>query len=262
MAGDDLAEGDVDQVACLVDDGVERVDVADHADDLELLLVERIPGEVARTRKRVLHEPRVVEGADGVRVGNAGRDHFASAGIAGHEVGLDEAGGDLQVGLEETAVEFHRCAAGAGRAEVEAIRVVAREMIFHSDMRQHPRIADQLREFRALVGAMQAGRDENRDGRSGNARGDEVLDHRPQEKMVRHRPGDVADEDAGAPLSARERTQRRGAHRLVKRTANGAGRVGNLGEVRLADDRGPGPVGQPHLQTGLAVGNINRAHRA
>ena len=51
MAFDDLAEGDEDQLALLVDDRVEREHVAEHADDLELLLVQRIAGEIARDRR-------------------------------------------------------------------------------------------------------------------------------------------------------------------------------------------------------------------
>ena len=50
MARDDLAEVDVDEVAVLVDHGVERVDVAQHPHDLELLLVQRIADEIALDR--------------------------------------------------------------------------------------------------------------------------------------------------------------------------------------------------------------------
>ena len=53
MAFDDLAVRDEDQLALLVDDGVERQDVAEHAHDLELLLVQRIADEIARDRSGV-----------------------------------------------------------------------------------------------------------------------------------------------------------------------------------------------------------------
>ena len=108
VARDHLAEVDVDEVAVLVDHRVERVDLAQHAHDLELLLVQRVAGEVALDRRRVLHEARAVERADRVLVRDAGRDHLAPARVAGHEVRLDEAGGDAQVRLDEAAVELDR----------------------------------------------------------------------------------------------------------------------------------------------------------
>ena len=56
---------DEDQVAVLVDHGVERIDVAEHADDLELLLVQRVADQVALDGERILHEAGGMEGADG-----------------------------------------------------------------------------------------------------------------------------------------------------------------------------------------------------
>ena len=103
MAGDDLAEGDVDQVAILVDHRVERVEFADHAHDLELLLVQRVADQVALDGERVFHEAGGMEGADRCVAGDAGRDHLAAAGPAGHEVRLDQAGGDAQIGLDKNA---------------------------------------------------------------------------------------------------------------------------------------------------------------
>ena len=94
---------DVDQVAIFVDDRVERVEVAEPADDLELLLVQRIADQVALNGERIFHEARGMEGADGFVAGDAGRDDLAAAGPAGHEMRLDEAGGDAQIGLDEAA---------------------------------------------------------------------------------------------------------------------------------------------------------------
>ena len=92
---------DVDEVAVLVDHRVERVEFADHAHDLELLLVQRIADQVALDGERILHEARGMEGADGRVAGDAGRHHLAAAGPAGHEMRLDQAGGDAQIGLDE-----------------------------------------------------------------------------------------------------------------------------------------------------------------
>ena len=101
MARDDFAECHVDEVAILVDDGVERIEFTNRAHDLELLLVQRVADEVALDGERVLHEAGGVEGADRRVAGNAGRHDFAAAGPAGHEMRLDQAGGDAQIGLDQ-----------------------------------------------------------------------------------------------------------------------------------------------------------------
>ena len=45
---------------------------------------------------------RGMEGANGRVAGNARRHHFAAAGPAGHEMRFDQAGGDAQIGLDES----------------------------------------------------------------------------------------------------------------------------------------------------------------
>ena len=174
MALDDLAEGDADQVAVFVEHGVERVDLAQHAHDLELLLMQRIADEIALNRQRILHEPRRMEGADRLVMGDAGRDDLAPAGPAGHEMRLDQAGGDAQVGLDEAAVDLHRRAARRGAAEVDVVLVVARIMVLDPDVRQHPGIADEFGQLLAEVGAVQAGRDQDRRSVERNAGGRQV----------------------------------------------------------------------------------------
>jgi hypothetical protein len=98
----------VDEIAVLVDHRVDRVHVAEHAHDFELLLVQRIAAEIALDRRRVFHEPRGMERADRVRVRNARRDDFAAARIARHEMRLDETRGNAQIGVDEAAVELDR----------------------------------------------------------------------------------------------------------------------------------------------------------
>ena len=62
----------------------------------------------------------------------------------------------------------------------------------------------QFRQFGALVGPVQPGRHQDGDARQRDAGGHQGLDHRPQEQAVWHGAGDVADQDAGAVLAARE----------------------------------------------------------
>ena len=73
--------------------------------------MQRVAGEVALDGQRVFHEPRAVEGADASAWRDAGSDHFAAARLAGHEVRLDQAGRDAQVGLDEAPVDPDRRAA-------------------------------------------------------------------------------------------------------------------------------------------------------
>ena len=171
MAFDDLAERHVHEVAVLVDHRVQRVAVAQHAHDLELFLVQRIADEIALHRERILHEAGGVEGADRFVMRHARRDHLAAAGPAGHEVRLDQAGGDAQLRLHEAAVEPDRRAARRGAPEIDMHRFVAREMVLDPHVGHHPGIADQLGELLALVRTMQAGCDQDRDGTERDAGG-------------------------------------------------------------------------------------------
>ena len=237
MAGDDFAEGDVDEVAILIDHRVERVEFADLAHDLELLLVQRIADEVALHGERIFHEARGMEGADCRVAGDAGRHHFAAAGPAGHEVRLDEAGGDAQIGLDEDPVDADRRAARRGRSQIDMIVRVARVMVQHANVRHHPRIADDLGQFVAQIGPVQAGGDQDGDAVEGNAARDHGFDHRAQEQPVRHRPRDVADQNAGAASAARQVGQRSGIDRMIESMTDRRRVVGEFGQRGLADDR-------------------------
>ena len=163
VAFDHLAEVDVDEIAVLVDHGVDRVDVAQHPHDLELFLVQRIAGEIALDRRRVFHEARAVKRADRVRVRDARRDDLPAARVAGHEMRLDEPGRDAHVRLDEAPVELDRRAPPGRHAEIDVRRVVAREVVLDLHRVEHPRIADHFGELRALVRPMEAGRDQHGD---------------------------------------------------------------------------------------------------
>ena len=170
MARDDLAEIDVDEIAVVVDHGVERVDLAQHPHDLELLLVQRIAGEVALDRERVFHEARAVERADRVRVRDARRDHLAAARVARHEMRLDEPGRDAHVGFDEAAVELDRRAPRRREAEIDVRRIVARVVVLDAHRFEDPRVADDLGELLAFVRPMQARGDEHGDAFARHAR--------------------------------------------------------------------------------------------
>ncbi len=123
---------------------------------------------------------------------------------------------DAQIRLDEEAVKLHRRAAGRGVAEIRKARLVSCEVIGHTHMVKHPRIADQFRQLGAPRSVGAARRHEHGDPVERNPGRHHGLNHRPQEEMVRDRPGDVADQDAGARPVTCELGQRRGADRVVR----------------------------------------------
>ena len=181
VALDDLAEGDADEVAILVQHRVEGVDVAQPADDLQLLLMQRIADEVALDGQRILHEASRVEGADRLMMGDAGGDDLAAARPAGHEMRLDQPRGDSQFRLGETPVDLDRGAAGFRDAQIDMGSVIPGEMVFDTDLGQHPGVADQLGKLLTLVRPMQPGRDQHSDPVQRNAFRDHGLDYGAQE---------------------------------------------------------------------------------
>jgi hypothetical protein len=138
------------------------------------------------------------EGANGLVMGDAGCDDLAPAGPAGHEMRLDQAGGDPEIGFGKQPVDLDRRVARRRMAEIDMGGIVAGEMVLDPDIFQHPGIAYQLGQFVAEIGPVQAGGDKDRDIGQRNARLGHGADHLLQEQPVRHRPGDVADQDAGA----------------------------------------------------------------
>ena len=94
MAGDNLAEIHVSQIAIVVDNCIETVQIAKLPDNLKLFFVKRIANQIALNGERIFHETRGMEGADGLVVGDARRDDLAAAGPASHKMRFDQAGGD------------------------------------------------------------------------------------------------------------------------------------------------------------------------
>src|SRR5205814_33720 len=76
-----------------------------HERDPRVLLVDRVAGDDAAVGLGVLQELRPVPDLDRLQPGDAGTDHLPPAGVPGHQVRLDQPGGDLQVGPDVAAVE-------------------------------------------------------------------------------------------------------------------------------------------------------------
>ena len=145
MAAHDLAKIHVSEIAIVVDNCVETVEIAKLADNFELFFVKRIANQIALNGERIFHETRGMEGADGLVMGDARCDDLAAAGPASHEMRFDQAGSDTQIRLDETAVEFSRRSPRRGKSEIDMISVIARIMVLNSDPLHDPRIADQFR---------------------------------------------------------------------------------------------------------------------
>ena len=70
--------------------------------------VDRVAVEDAAVGLGMLEQLGAVPALDRLERGHAGTDQLAAAGVAGHQVRLDQAGGDLQVGLDVAACRSSR----------------------------------------------------------------------------------------------------------------------------------------------------------
>ena len=113
------------------------------------------------------HEARRVDDLDGLLRGDAGGDELTAAGEAEHQVLLDKAEGDVQVGLDEALVDIDRRAA-AGRSERAVVRECAGVVVDHAVARWDVGAEDGV-DLGGCCGAVQAGSDEDGDAVDGNA---------------------------------------------------------------------------------------------
>jgi hypothetical protein len=131
---------------------------------------------------RLAHEARRVDDLDGLLRGHAGSDELAAAAEAQHQVLLNEAEGDVQVGGHEALVDVDRRAA-AGSAQVamlgERLGVVADDAVLCRNLR-----ADDGVDLVRRGAAMQAGSDEDGDALDRDAGLVQPLQHRRQRDAV------------------------------------------------------------------------------
>ena len=232
----DIAEIDEPDPAVFVDDHVQREDPPDRPDDLDLRLVQRIAFDDAVGGPGMLQDARPVEAQDRIPVGDARGDHLAPSGVPRHEVGLDQAGHDLQVRLDETPVDPDRDAPGR-LPEIDVGFRVPREVVLDPDGAEHFVRSDQLPKLLPLVGAVQPGGDQDQDPLPGNARFLDRRDQRGKQRAVGDGPGDVADEDAGAFPAPGDFRERRASHGLFQRLPHRTDRVLEGLHRMLADHR-------------------------
>ena len=75
-----------------------------------------IASQIAAGCQRVTHESRIVKSSNRFCVSKAGCDDFSSAGVARHEVWLDETRNDAKVRVDESSVESYDRPSGLGFA--------------------------------------------------------------------------------------------------------------------------------------------------
>ena len=147
--------------------------------------------------------------------------------------------------------------ARAREPEIDMGRIVLREMVLDAHRFQHPGVADQLGQLRTFIRPVQPGGHQHRDLRGRDPGRHQSTDHRLQEECVRHRAGDVADQDAGARLATRELFQRRAADRRRQGAVDHRRCRRRHGERRLADHGRPSAVGHRDPEQRLSVGQID-----
>ena len=202
MAGEDFSKVHKRKIPVLIDDCVQCECSADELHNLKLLFVKRVAVEVAVDRSGVRHESGAVKRRNRLRVSQPGSDDLPAARVTGHEVRLDQSCRDPQVRFDEPAVNPHNRAAGFRAPQIDMSLVVSRKMVFDAGIFEHPGITDQFGKFFAFVRSMKAGCDQYSNSVLGNSGGQQSLDHRSQKKMIRNRPSDIANGDAGRVRSA------------------------------------------------------------
>src|SRR5262249_50335594 len=135
--------------------------------DARVLLVHGVADDAATVGPGMLQEARAVPDLDRLQGGDAGADDLAAAGVARHQVRLDQAGRDLQVGPQITAVQVDRHPVGRG-AEVVVLFQHLAVVVFHAVVGGDVG-AEQLDQFLTLVGPVQPGGNEDQDVAAGDA---------------------------------------------------------------------------------------------
>ena len=107
-----VASNERSHAAIVVERDVHNEIAAGHAGDPRVLFVDRVSVQNSAIGPRVLEESRPVPAFHRFEGRDARADQFAAARIAGHQVRLNQAGGDFEIGLDIAAIDPHGDAAG------------------------------------------------------------------------------------------------------------------------------------------------------
>jgi hypothetical protein len=108
MAGFDVTEIDETDPPLLINHHVESNNTTDGPDDFHLFVVKRIIIDDTVGGFAVFQDVRSMEPQNGVRVGHAGGDDLAAAGIAGHEMRFHQAGYHFQIRFDKSPIDPDR----------------------------------------------------------------------------------------------------------------------------------------------------------
>jgi hypothetical protein len=121
-------------------------------------------------------------------------------------------------------------------------------MIFNANSAEDFRRTDDLCQFLSFVWAVETRGNEDQDVFPGDPGPDEALDEGREDQPIRDRPGDVANEDAGAPFPLSQFLKGRACHGFFQSVANGSGRVWKQRHGMLPDHVGTNSLRQINRQ--------------
>src|SRR5262249_40649334 len=127
-------------------------------------------------------------------------DDLPAAAVPGHQVRLDQARRDFQIGAKVALVEPDGDSGGRFAEEVmffQQLAVMVLNAIVRSDLRP-----EHFFQLSALVGPVQSGGKQNEGIASGDALFLQRLQERRQDQAVWHRPRNIADKYAGIAATA------------------------------------------------------------
>ena len=150
-----MSPATIRKILLIVDHRVHDKVAAGQSGDGRAFFVDRIAFETAATRMGMLDKRRTMPNFHGVQPRDAGTNQFSSAGKAGHEVRLDQAGGDFQIGRYVTRVD-PRGHAVRRNAKERVLRTFLTEMIFDAVVFEN-RGADHLPQLMAIIRTVQTG---------------------------------------------------------------------------------------------------------
>src|SRR5580698_6298834 len=215
---------DTGDLAVLRQGDVEHKVMAGHRSHLEELVMEGILFKGTFGSHGLAHELRRMDDLNGLLGGNTGGNQLSSSGEAKHEVLLNKAEREVEIGREKALVDVDR-GTSASVAKVAVIRDGASIMVDNAIPAGNLGTDDDI-DLLGCSGAMKAGSDEDRDAFDGNTGAVQTTKKRGKGSRVWRGAGDVADGDGRSPLSLCEDRERWSGHRMINGVVERLIRIG------------------------------------
>jgi hypothetical protein len=254
----DVPAEDAGDAALAVEGDVDEEVHADPAHDFEQRFVERIAFQETGPHAG-LEQLRAVGHAYGLEPREPRAHALASSRVARHQVRLDQARDDAQVALQEEAIDQDRDAA-ARAPEVGVGGGVAR-VVLDDAQAARELAAEHLPQLRGGAGAMQAGRDQQRDRIGREPAATQRVEDGRQQDRIGHRAGAVRDHDHHVAAAPGELRERRRSDRVLERAAQGGRGIGQRSHRALLEQVHPRAARQLAIDLRASVSEAD-AHRA